>query len=124
MCVKLQNGQIDSFIDTCLSSLIYKEIETSRFQIGQLQDMIVCEIRPISAKCSTSSLCADSNGQAQSYVESKQTYNPTLLNDYTSENFFMKNHDCFNNLIQFEQQSYDVSEPKVIQQKKMNKIKL
>ena len=77
--------------------------------------MIVTESNHVSANYPNASLfSSDTNSSNLTHsIQSKPIFHQTLLNDHTGENFFMKNHDCFNNLIQFDQQSYDANEPKV-----------
>lgn len=91
-----------------MNSLFYKEIETSKFLIGELEDIVTCD-----SKFSASNSSNFSSSFSSSSSEPKQALNQSLLNDFTSENYFMKNHNCFNNLIQFDQQSYDPNEKKV-----------
>ena len=67
-----------------------------------------------SSKLSASNCSNFSSSFSYTSSESKQVSNQSLMNDFTSENYFMKNHDCFNNLIQYELQYYDPSENKVI----------
>ncbi len=68
-----------------------------------------------SSKLSASNSSNFSSSFSSTSSESKQVSNQSLMNDFTSENYFMKNHDCFNNLIQYELQYYDPSENKVIE---------
>ncbi len=39
--LNLQNAQIDSFIDESLSSLVFKELEYSKFLIGQFEESFI-----------------------------------------------------------------------------------
>ena len=82
------------FIDVCLNSLAFKELESSKFLIKQFEDSIINTVKPI----------------LNSPPELNQMYQDAIANDHTSENFFMNNHGCFNNLIQFDLQPHDPEE--------------
>jgi hypothetical protein len=64
------------------------------------------------SKLSASNSSNFSSSFSSTSSDSKQVSNQSLMNDFTSENYFMKNHKCFNDLIQYELQYYDPSENK------------
>ena len=115
---------MDIFINECVSSLAFKERESSEFLIGLLNELL-----PPSQSSSsngqqkiqqnnstivnTSSQSSLSNEPKSSATESTETsvcnddITNQLMNDHISENYFLDKNECFNNLIQFELQSYD-----------------
>lgn len=86
--LKLQNGNIDNFIDECINSLIFKEIDHGQFTVRQFEEGVLKSVL--------------NSAHAPSNISDIQVYNTN-----SSENFFVNSNDCFQNLVQFELESYD-----------------
>ena len=86
---------MDLFINECLNSLAFKERETSDFLIRLFNELLVNNSITGSS---------DSAGSVSSSANHPQA---TYVNEFASENHYLNNNDCFNNLIQFELQPYD-----------------
>ncbi len=100
--MKLQNAQIDSFIDESLNTLALKEIEVSKFLVKQYEDNdLVNKTNHI-----TNNATDASSGR-------EETIKNHFENESNSDIFYSNNHSCFNNLIQFELQPHDHSLNKV-----------
>ena len=79
--IKLQNSQIDAFIDESVDSLALKELETSKFLTRQFDETFIKDIQT----------------------------NSSIKNEGSSELFYTNNNKCFSNLIQYEFQPHDKS---------------
>ena len=86
---------MDLFINECLNSLAFKERETSDFLIRLFNELLVNNSMNSSS---------DSSGSASGPSSTAQA---TYVNEFASENHYLNNNNCFNNLIQFELQPYD-----------------
>ena len=95
----MQNAQVDLFIDESLNTLVLKELELSNFLKRQFEDSLM---HGVSSKTENSI-----NNASQSDII-------TASNESNSDIFYSNNTSCFNNLIQFELQSYDSTINKVI----------
>lgn len=115
---------MDTFINECISSLAFKEKESSEFLIGLFNELLVVNATPqpnsnqklrktnSTISSSQSSLNNEPKSQIEPFDQSEQhqsdeTTNSQLLNEHSSENYYLDTNECFNNLIQFEMQSYD-----------------
>ena len=86
--MRLQNGNMDTFIDDCLNSLVFKDIESSKFLMKQFEETV------------------DMSSQDGSQQSSHYASN-ALPNLNSSENFFLDKESCFQNLVQFDLKTFD-----------------
>ena len=87
---------MDLFINECLNSLAFKERETSDFLIRLFNELLV-----------NNSVTNSSDSPAGGSVSSSNYPQATYVNEFASENHYLNNNNCFNNLIQFELQPFD-----------------
>ena len=96
--IKLQNAQVDLFIDESLNTLVLKELEISNFLKRQFEDSLMQGVSKAESNL---------NNLSQSDIIKAS-------NESNSDIFYSNNTSCFNNLIQFDLQSYDSTINKVI----------
>jgi hypothetical protein len=105
---KLQNGNLDTFIDDCLNSLVFKDIETSKFLMKQLHESInlslVVSGGEGGGETETSSISDLNSSRRFSVLSQLRPIHPT---ENSSENYFLKKEDCFHNMIQFDTRVHD-----------------
>ncbi len=102
---KLQNAQLDSFINESLNTLAYKELETSKFVIRQFQESFL-----------SPSDCSAATNDNVKFAKSDSESN--------SDIFYSNNNSCFNNLIQYDIQPHDKTLNKVANKKNLLQIYL
>ena len=92
---KLQNAQLDAFINESINTLAYKELETSHFLIKQFNETFL-------------------NISDVAIVKSDKVSKLfPIYSETNSDIFYSDNNSCFNNLIQFELEPHDTSFTKV-----------